>query len=910
MKNISLTLSRFSLRIPLLALSLTLIGLLWLAVPSQAQEPALHPDFPLLDAQGENVLESGQPLSIMKTCGSCHDSAYIESHSFHSSLGLTDFTRAGQTGSNRPWDMSPGPFGKWEPLRYHYLTPPGDDLFDLGTAAWVQQFGARHVGGGPAERSPDGTPLTELPLKANDPQTHVLDPASGQVVPWNWAESGVVEMNCFLCHTASPNNEARVAELEAGRFKWANTATLLGSGLVEKTGDTFQWNPASFTAAGELAAPLSTMRDPSNDNCALCHGIIHTSLDEPLVTAGGDPTQWQTDTTGQVMSPQRILDSGVNLAGKGDLARPWDIHTERQVDCVDCHYSLNNPIYYEESDETRPSHLLFDARRLDFSDYLEQPDHQLARGQSAQNSLAPELKGTMRRCESCHSTETTHGWLPYKESHIAAISCESCHIPKIYSPARQQIDWTVLTPGGEPRRSYRGIEGPVGDIASLVTGYEPVLLSRQNIDGQQKLAPYNLISTWFWVHGHPARPVRLVDLQAAYLESEGYHPQVVAAFDEDGSGQIEERELQIDTPAKEAIITERLTALGLTNPRISAEVQPYSINHNVTDGEWVTKACAECHTASSRLSRPMELAAYVPGGVLPEFVPDTNVNITGQMSLDADGSLIYQPTTAADELYVLGHNRVPWVDWVGAIALLGTLGGISLHGGLRFMAALKLKNHRHPALQPVYMYTVYERLWHWLQALAIILLIVTGLIIHRPDMFSLFSFGGIVLLHNILGFGLLLNAFLAAFYHLASGEIKQYLPQPQGFFNQAITQLIFYTRGIFRDEEHPFEKNPQKKLNPLQQITYFGILNVLLPLQVITGVMMWGLQHWPTLGTALGGLPYLAPFHTLVAWLFATFIIMHIYLTTTGHTPTANIKAMIVGWDEVEVHDKKELNPL
>ncbi|MBI5289345.1 MAG: hypothetical protein HY873_10290, partial [Chloroflexi bacterium] len=35
---------------------------------------------------------------------------------------------------------------------------------------------------------------------------------------------------------------------------------------------------------------------------------------------------------------------GVNLAGKDLLARSWDIHAERGLDCVDCHFSLNNPV--------------------------------------------------------------------------------------------------------------------------------------------------------------------------------------------------------------------------------------------------------------------------------------------------------------------------------------------------------------------------------------------------------------------------------------------------------------------------------------------------------------------------------------------------------------------------------------
>jgi len=202
----------------------------------------------------------------------------------------------------------------------------------------------------------------------------------------------------------------------------------------------------------------------------------------------------------------------------------------------------------------------------------------------------------------------------------------------------------------------------------------------------------------------------------------------------------------------------------------------------------------------------------------------------------------------------------------------------------------------------VYMYAVYERFWHWLQTAAIVLLLFTGLIIHRPDVFGVFSFRHVVEVHNVLAAILVINAALSLFYHLASGEIRQYLPRPYGFFDQAIVQAKFYLRGIFRREAHPFDKTPQKKLNPLQQVTYFGILNVLLPLQVITGALMWGAQRWPQWAEPLGGLPVLAPVHSLVAWLFAAFIVAHVYLTTTGHAALAGIRAMMDGWDEVETH--------
>ncbi|HEX6386818.1 MAG TPA: cytochrome b/b6 domain-containing protein, partial [Anaerolineae bacterium] len=236
---------------------------------------------------------------------------------------------------------------------------------------------------------------------------------------------------------------------------------------------------------------------------------------------------------------------------------------------------------------------------------------------------------------------------------------------------------------------------------------------------------------------------------------------------------------------------------------------------------------------------------------------------------------------------------------------LATMAGVTVHGGLRYVIARR-RLARMPALREVYMYGVYERLWHWLQTVAILALLFTGLIIHKPDTFGAFSFSYVVQVHNVLGFILVINAALAAFYHLASGEIRQFLPRPYGFFDQAIIQARFYLRGIFRGEAHPFDKTRQRKLNPLQQVTYLAILNVLLPLQIMSGIMMWGAQRWPETAAALGGLPFLAPLHTLVAWLFASFIIMHVYLTTTGPTPLAGIRAMMLGWDDVEVHAQPE----
>lgn len=895
-------------------IAVVLIGTLTAQTIVQAKQPAapvqqvsqIHPTFPMLDEDGNNVLYSGNPVSTMNTCGSCHDTDFIASHSFHSDAGLSSITSPGDTPSERGWDFSSGYFGRWNPITYQVLSTDSSENIDLTTPDWLKTLGARHVGGGPAMYSRDGQLLTDLLPSIENPETTSKDPDTGELVIWDWEKSGVVEMNCFLCHIPSPDNQSRMEALHAGEFGLANTATLGNSGLVEFVEGEYQWNPSAFDGNGELHREYVSIQGPTNENCGQCHGLVHDNVEDPLTMVGCAPDRWSTITTGQIISPQKLSVSGMNLDSKETLARPWDIHAERLIGCTDCHYSLNNPLYFKESESTRPEHLIFDPRRLDVGEYLEKPLHEFARGDSAQSTISPTLKNTMRRCDSCHSVETTHNWLPYKERHMEVMSCESCHIPQMYSSANRQNDWTVINLDGSAHSECRGVElqhDP--SLSNLISGYQPVLLHRENSDNSQELIPHNLITTWFWVHGDPAVPLRIEDLKAAYFEGDSYHPGVILRFDSSGNGIIDGEELIIDNEEKEQFIKDRLTRLGLTNPRIIGEIQPYTINHNVIGSEWATKDCATCHSSESKITQPIQLASYAPGGVIPAFVKDSNVIVDGEIVQTDDGALFYEPNINAESLYVFGLNNIGWIDLGGSITFLAVLLGISVHGGLRVYAASKLPKHE-SKIERVYMYHVYERFWHWLQTFTIVLLLFTGLIIHKPDTFGIFSFRGVVLVHNVLAAILLLNAFLSLFYHLASGEIKQYIPRPRGFFDQMISQALFYTRGIFKNEDHPFEKTERKKLNPLQQVTYFGILNVLLPLQIITGIFMWGVQQWPEIAEALGGLPFLAPFHTIIAWLFASFIVAHVYLTTTGHTPLGGIKSMITGWDDLEVHEHPE----
>ena len=869
--------------------------------PVQQASP-LHPTFALLDASGRNVLETNGTVSTMQTCGQCHDTEFIQSHSFHSDLGLRDYEE------NGIYNASTGAFGKWDPLAYRFLSQKGDEQLDLSTAEWLAMNGDHIVGGGPATTSRDGFNLADLDADRGDPETSIFNAATGEVELWNWDESGVIEMNCFLCHMDAPNYTARADAIRFGQFGLANTVTMSGTGLVSKTANGFEWNKLAFQENGEIKEEFVFIKDPTNSNCAACHGEVHTS-DDPVTISAYDLSNPQTATTGQVISAQKISDSGMNISGKDELNRSWDVHAERQLQCTDCHYALNNPAHADETQKAEPDHLLYDPRVLEISEYLQKPDHNFARGQSAQFNVAPEYKGTMRRCENCHDASQGHAdWLPYIETHMEAVACETCHIPQMYAPAIQSYDWTVLQLDHQPVKVYRGVDGDPNAVTSLVSGYQPVLLNRTNIDGGQLLAPYNLITSYYWVYEDTngnQRPVRLWDLENVYFQDNAYEEVILAAFDADNDGTLSSVELVIDSAAKEEAVRAEFESLGLNNAHIEGLTQPYSINHNVTRGEYAINDCKVCHSEMSRVSQPIRLANYAPNSVLPVFDPANNVNASGQIVRSENGSIYYEPIPANDKMYVFGSSRVNWIDWLGSLLFVGTIFGVAGHGTLRYLSTRK--HPKGPArTERIYMYESYRRFWHWLQTITIVILLFTGLIIHRPDIFGVFSFRGIVTVHNVLAVILVVNALLSVFYHAATERFREYIPHPYGFFDDAIVQAKYYISGIFKREPHPFEKRPDRRMNPIQKATYFGILNVLLPLQILTGALMWGVQKFPEIANWFGGLPFLAPFHSLIAWTFATFIVGHVYMTTTGATPLEAMRGMVTGYEEVEVHDVRE----
>jgi thiosulfate reductase cytochrome b subunit len=208
--------------------------------------------------------------------------------------------------------------------------------------------------------------------------------------------------------------------------------------------------------------------------------------------------------------------------------------------------------------------------------------------------------------------------------------------------------------------------------------------------------------------------------------------------------------------------------------------------------------------------------------------------------------------------------------------------------------------------EKVKFYTLYERLWHWIQAIAAIILLITGFEISYATYFSVTGFTAAVDIHNIAAIVFVVNAFLAFFYNVAGGLIKRYIPEAADIFPLGFKHASYYIYGIFMGDPHPFDKTPEKRLLPMQKITYFMIMGTLLPLMIVTGSLKLAAYYDPSYIEMFGGLKIIGPIHRFGAWMFASFVIVHVYMITTGHTIFSNLLSMITGYEYMHTPEKEE----
>jgi thiosulfate reductase cytochrome b subunit len=196
-------------------------------------------------------------------------------------------------------------------------------------------------------------------------------------------------------------------------------------------------------------------------------------------------------------------------------------------------------------------------------------------------------------------------------------------------------------------------------------------------------------------------------------------------------------------------------------------------------------------------------------------------------------------------------------------------------------------------MRRIYIFKGFERFWHWAQALLILAMILTGFEIHGS--WQLLGFEQAVHIHEFSAWSLIVLWVFAIFWHFTTGEWRQYIPSTKNLG----AMIRYYGFGIFNGEDSPFKQTLMQKHNPLQRMAYLALKLFLNPLMWITGLLMLFYADWGRIGIEFER-ETVVLLHVAGAFLMTSFLIMHLYLITTGHTVGSHLKAMITGYEEVE----------
>lgn len=198
----------------------------------------------------------------------------------------------------------------------------------------------------------------------------------------------------------------------------------------------------------------------------------------------------------------------------------------------------------------------------------------------------------------------------------------------------------------------------------------------------------------------------------------------------------------------------------------------------------------------------------------------------------------------------------------------------------------------------IYHYTLVTRIWHGINAILIILLIVSGLSMQYASLeFQLISFQTSMKIHNVCGVVLSLNYLQFLIGNFFVGNFKNYRLETS-MINRIIKQFKYYAFGIFQGQEPPFPINSERKFNPLQKFVYFLVMFICVPVLIITG---WALLYPGMIVNQvfnLSGVFITAVIHIIMGFFITMFLLVHVYFCTFGATLTSNFRSMITGWCE------------
>jgi thiosulfate reductase cytochrome b subunit len=197
------------------------------------------------------------------------------------------------------------------------------------------------------------------------------------------------------------------------------------------------------------------------------------------------------------------------------------------------------------------------------------------------------------------------------------------------------------------------------------------------------------------------------------------------------------------------------------------------------------------------------------------------------------------------------------------------------------------------------------RMWHWINALIVIILIVTGIYLRLYGIAALKPHDPVLFWHKCVGLAMIVTTVFWFIFTMPSKSLRRQYRIKISDLKGVIVQTQYYFFSIFVGGENPFKVSADAKYNPLQKIAYDAILFIFIPVQAVTGLLFMDIPvlRQYLLSENLMGL--LGVIHVIFAYLFVLYLIVHLYMATLGDTIFSHTKAMIVGY-EVQTHGIEE----
>lgn len=205
--------------------------------------------------------------------------------------------------------------------------------------------------------------------------------------------------------------------------------------------------------------------------------------------------------------------------------------------------------------------------------------------------------------------------------------------------------------------------------------------------------------------------------------------------------------------------------------------------------------------------------------------------------------------------------------------------------------------------EKVYLYPIWIRFWHWLNALLCLALIITGLSMQYSEPGTgMIRFDKAVAIHNVSGIILSASYVFFLLGNLFTKNGRYYRLEPIGLLNRLWKQGRYYAYGFFKKEKAPFAIGLEQKFNPLQKVSYAFMMYIFVPIIIITG---WGMLFPESIidnYLGINGFQATDLLHIISGFIMSVFLIIHLYFATMGAKPTSHYKGMFTGYHEHEDH--------